>query len=126
MIKLVPLLWRVIQTGKSLCYAEEPRAKCSTPAQVGLTRSELRGRILSLCLLPTLLWLQPRISLGFWALNAHCQATMSISANIPKSFFSRLLPTHSLSSRTCVWDYYDPGSGPCIGLVELQSVLFTI
>ncbi|KFV19790.1 WD repeat-containing protein 78, partial [Tauraco erythrolophus] len=34
---------------------------------------EQRGRIPSLALLPTLLWVQPRTRLAFWAASAHCQ-----------------------------------------------------
>ncbi|KAK4831314.1 hypothetical protein QYF61_016803, partial [Mycteria americana] len=41
--------------------------------QGGLTRAEQRGRIPSLALLATLLWMQPRIRLAFWAVSAHCQ-----------------------------------------------------
>ena len=39
--------------------------------QGGLPRVEQRGRIPSLDLLPTLLWVQPRVQLAFWAVNAH-------------------------------------------------------
>jgi len=36
----------------------------------GLTRAEQRGRITSLDLLATLLFMQPRIQLAFWDANA--------------------------------------------------------
>lgn len=85
--------------------------------QVGFIRSELWGRIPSLCLLPTLLWLQPRTRLAFWALSAHCQVTLSISStNSPKAFFPRLLPTILCPACTCAWDYHRPGSGHCTWL----------
>lgn len=38
----------------------------------GLTRAELKRRISSLELLVTLLLIQPRIPLAFWAVSAHC------------------------------------------------------
>lgn len=38
----------------------------------GLIRAEQRGRIPSLTLLPTMLWMQPRTGLAFWAASVHC------------------------------------------------------
>ncbi|KAK4829642.1 hypothetical protein QYF61_005935 [Mycteria americana] len=67
--------------------------------QGGLTRAEQRGRIPSLALLATLLWMQPRIRLAFWAASAHCQVMLSFSStNTPKSFSSGLPSIPSLPS----------------------------
>ena len=38
----------------------------------GFTRAEQRSRITSLCLLVTLLLMQPRTRLAFWAASTHC------------------------------------------------------
>jgi len=40
-----------------------------------LTRAEQRDRIPSLDLLATLLLMQPRTQLAFWAMSAHCQVS---------------------------------------------------
>ncbi|XP_015480221.1 uncharacterized protein LOC107203155 isoform X2 [Parus major] len=55
----------------------------------------------------TTLWMQPRISLAFWAVRAHCQL----------SFLSIITPSLSLQgcsqSLLCpAWDCHDPGVGP--------------
>ena len=61
-----------------------------------LTRAEQRGRIPSLDLLATVLWMQPRIQLAFWAVSTHCRVMLSfLSSRIPKSFSSGLLSMHS-------------------------------
>ena len=58
----------------------------------GVTRAEQRGRILSLTLLATLLLVQHRIWLAFWAVSAYWWVTLSSSSSsTPTSFSSRLL-----------------------------------
>ena len=70
-----------------------------TALQGGLSRGEQRGRIPSLDLLVTLLVMQPRTQLAFWAASAHCHLMLSfLSTNTPKSFFSGLLSIRSLPS----------------------------
>uniref|UniRef100_A0A663N7B8 ABC-type glutathione-S-conjugate transporter n=1 Tax=Athene cunicularia TaxID=194338 RepID=A0A663N7B8_ATHCN len=65
----------------------------------GLTRAEQRGRIPPLTLLPTLLWVQPRTRLAFWAVSTHCWLTVSFpSTDTPKSFSAGLLSILSLPS----------------------------
>ena len=52
----------------------------------GLTRVELRGRIVFLDLLATLLFMQPRLPLLFWAASTHWQVTLSfLSPSTPPS-----------------------------------------
>ena len=43
-------------------------------------RAEQRGKITSLDLLVTLLSMQPRIWLAFWAASAHCWLMLSLSS----------------------------------------------
>ncbi|TRZ12141.1 hypothetical protein HGM15179_014964 [Zosterops borbonicus] len=62
-----------------LCW--DPRADAAL--QVGLSRAEQWGRIPSLALLPTLLWMQPRTHLAFWALSAHGWIMSSLSSPSP-------------------------------------------
>ncbi|KAK4807440.1 hypothetical protein QYF61_001991 [Mycteria americana] len=67
--------------------------------QGGLTRAEQRGRIPSLDLLATLLWMQPRMLLAFWAASAHCRLMSSLSSiSTPKSFSTGLLSIPSSPS----------------------------
>lgn len=57
------------------------------------------ARITFLCLLATLLWIQPRTELSFWAVTAHSQITFNFSStNSPKSFSLELLVILSLPS----------------------------
>jgi len=65
----------------------------------GLTRVEQRGRIPSLDLLATLLLMQPKTQLAFWAASTHCRVLLSSSSTMtPKSSSSGLLSIHSLPS----------------------------
>ena len=48
-----------------------------TALQGGLTRAEQRGKIPSLALLPTLLWMQPSTRVAFWAASTHCWLVVS-------------------------------------------------
>uniref|UniRef100_A0A8D0FDG9 ABC-type glutathione-S-conjugate transporter n=1 Tax=Strix occidentalis caurina TaxID=311401 RepID=A0A8D0FDG9_STROC len=65
----------------------------------GLTRPEQRGRIPSLALLATLLLMQPRTWLAFWAVSTHCWLIVSFpSTNTPKSSSAGMLSIHSLPS----------------------------
>jgi len=52
--------------------------------QGGLTRAEQRGRITSLDLLATLLLMQPRLRLAFWAVSTHCWVTSSLPNTVDK------------------------------------------
>ena len=56
------------QTGPSPSCAGSPELDAAL--QWGLTRAEQRHRIPSLALLPTVLWMQPRTRLAFWAGSA--------------------------------------------------------
>ena len=65
----------------------------------GFTRVHERGRITILDLLATLLLIQPRIRLAFWAVSGHCCVMLSISSTTaPKTLFSGLPSIHSLLS----------------------------
>ena len=48
-------------------------------------------------LLAILLLVQPKTQLAFWVASAHWQLMLSLSTNTPKSFFSELTSTYSLS-----------------------------
>ena len=64
-----------------------------------LTRAEQSGRIPSLDLMPTLLVMQPRIQLAFWAASAHWWLMSGFSStSTAKSFLAGLLSIHSLPS----------------------------
>jgi len=64
-----------------------------------LTRAEQRGRVPSLDLLATMLLMQPRVWLAFWAASAHCRVMLSFSStSTPKSFSSGLLSVHPAPS----------------------------
>jgi len=100
----------------------------------------------SLDLLATLLLIQPRIQLAFWAVNAHCQVMLSfLSTNSPKSFFAGLLSILSLPSlclclglpqhrvqdlalgfvelhEVCMGPPLKPGKVPLDGMLSLQHV----
>ena len=68
----------------SLLQAEKPQ----------LTQPVLTGGQCDL--LVTLFLMQHRIQFAFWAASAHCQLMLSFSSiNIPKSFSSGLLSSHS-------------------------------
>jgi len=61
-------------------------------ARWGLTRMEEMGRIPSLALLATLLLMQPRTQLAFWAMSAHWWLMSSFSfLSTPKSLSAGLL-----------------------------------
>ena len=65
----------------------------------GLMRVEQRGKIPSLHLLATLLWMQPRTRLAFWAAGAHGRLMSNLSSTrIPESFSAGLLSLHSSPS----------------------------
>jgi len=66
-------------------------------------RAEHKGRIPSLDLLATLLWMQPGILLSFWVVNILCQLRSSFtSTSIPKSFSVGLLSIHSVPQSVLV------------------------
>ncbi|KAK4812332.1 hypothetical protein QYF61_017109 [Mycteria americana] len=90
----------------------------------GLTRAEQRGRITSLDLLATLLFMQPRIWLAFWAASAHCQLTSSFSStSTPKSFSAGLLSIpSSLKPVLILGITLTQLQDPALGLVEPQEV----
>ena len=70
----------------------------------GLTRAEQRARITSLNLLATLLLMQPRIQLAFWAMGTHCSLRSSFSStSTPKSFSAGLLSSPSCPSLYWYW-----------------------
>lgn len=83
----------------------------------GLTREQQRGRIPSLPLLATFLWMQPRTHLSFWAASSQCQGTSSPSSS--STLLSRA--ALHLSIPQPVWE---PGIAPtqvqhlALGLVE--------
>ena len=79
----------------------------------GLMRVEQRGKIPSLHLLATLLWMQPRTRLAFWAAGAHGRLMSNLSSTrIPESV---LILGRALS----------PVQDLALGLVELQEVCCT-
>ncbi|KAK4832903.1 hypothetical protein QYF61_026546 [Mycteria americana] len=87
LIIFVALLWTHSNRSMSFLYWG-PQTQMQYP-RWGLTRVEQRGRITSLDLLVTLLLMQPRIQLAFWAASAHCRVLLSfLSTNTPKSFSS--------------------------------------
>ena len=70
-----------------------------TALQGGSDESGAEGENPPLALLPTLLWMQPRTQLAFWAVSTHCWLTVSFpSTNIPKSFSLGLFSIHSSPS----------------------------
>ena len=72
-------------------------------------RAEHKGRIPSLDLLATLLWMQPGILLSFWVVNILCQLRSSFtSTSIPKSFSVGLLSIHSSPSLYWYWGLPQP------------------
>jgi len=71
------------------------------------SRAEQRGRIPSLNLLATLLLMQPRTRLAFWAVSAHWWLMSNFSSTtILKSFSAWRLSIHSL---LLVWLLYSQG-----------------
>jgi len=67
--------------------------RASQDSRWGLARAKQRGRIPSLDMLATLLEMQSRIWLAFWAASAHCWVMLSFWVNQqpPKSFLAGLL-----------------------------------
>ncbi|XP_068862881.1 metalloreductase STEAP2 isoform X1 [Aphelocoma coerulescens] len=91
LIILVALLWtRSSRSMSFLCW--DPRAGCSAPGGVSLTRAEQRGRIPSPSLLPTLLLAQPRTRLGLWAVSAHGWVMSSLIHQQPQVLLGRAAP----------------------------------
>ncbi|KAK4831337.1 hypothetical protein QYF61_017468 [Mycteria americana] len=88
LIIFVALLWTHSNRPMSfLCWG--PQSGMQYSVGWGLMRAGYRGRITSLDLLVTLLLMQPRIWLAFWAASAHCWLMLSFSStNTPKSFSS--------------------------------------
>ncbi|KAK4812348.1 hypothetical protein QYF61_017125 [Mycteria americana] len=85
-----------------------------TILQVGSHQGRAEGQDHLPRLLATLLWMQPRIRLAFWAVSAHCWLMSSFSPiSTPKSFSAGLLSI--TSSPTCIEteDCPDPGVEPC-------------
>uniref|UniRef100_A0A8C0E917 ABC-type glutathione-S-conjugate transporter n=1 Tax=Bubo bubo TaxID=30461 RepID=A0A8C0E917_BUBBB len=84
-------LWPVRKEDSSeeiVAWAEREWKKCHS-----------RTQIPSLALLATLLLMQPRTWLAFWAVSTHCWLTVSFpSTNTPKSFSLGLLSIHSSPS----------------------------
>lgn len=83
--------------------------------QVGVSPEQNREgrRIPSLELQATLLFLQPRTCLAFWAVSAHCQDMLSfLSTNNPKSFSS--WPLLILTCPACVLLGVPPTHPPCV------------
>ena len=81
----------------------------------GLTRVEWRGRITSFNMLITLLLMQYRIKLAFWAMGANWWMMLSFSStSTPKSFSSAgLLSIHSLPSLYLCSGLPKPMCRPC-------------
>ena len=65
--------------------------------QVRCHSAEQRGRIPSLTLLAMLLWMQPRIQLGFWAARAHCWLTFRLPFSVTLSLKATRLVREDLS-----------------------------
>ena len=85
--------------------------------QVG---SHKKYRITSLDLLVTILLMQLRIQLAFWAANTHCQFMLNLSSvSTLKSFSSGLLSSYSLPS------LYLCLSLPCLRCRTLHLVLLS-
>ena len=80
----------------------------------GLMTAEQMGRITSLDLLVTLLLMQPRIQVAFWAASAPCllMLSLSISQNFQILLFRAVLKPFS-PQPVSAWDCHDPGAGPC-------------
>jgi len=86
-----------------------------------LMRVEQRGRIPSLDLLATLLLMEPRIRLAFWAASAHGRlASRFSSTSTPKSFSSGLLsiPHPVLIPGVALTQMQDPA----LGLAEPHEI----
>ena len=93
----VALLWTRSKTSMSfLCWGLQNWMQYS---RWGLTGAEQRSRTTSLNMLATLILMQPRIRLAFWAASARCQLMLNFSStSTHKSFSSGLLSSHSLPS----------------------------
>ena len=97
----VPALWSPSWTSSGPAPAAPCPSLCWGPqnSRWVLTRAEYRGRIPSLDLLATLLLMQPRIRLAFWAASTHCWVILSfLSTNTLKYFSLGLLSIPSSPS----------------------------
>lgn len=100
-----------------------PRAGCSTPGWVSQEQS--RRAESPLALLATLLWMQPRIQVTFWALSTNCWFMSSPSSTcIPKSFSAGLF---SIFLSPSLYSYQGLPQPRCrtLHLVLLNLVMLT-
>ena len=94
-----------------------------TVFQVGLKRTELRGRITSLDLLVILLLMQSRIQMAFWAARARCLLMLRLSStDIPKSFSVGALKPSSAHPASALEIAPTQEQDLALGLVELHDV----
>ena len=84
-------------TGPHLSYTEDSTPGHGNPHDVSEHRAE--GQIPSLTLLATLLWMQPRIRLAFWAARTHCWLMSSYHPTISSSPFQQ---NYNLLTSACI------------------------
>ncbi|KAK4832076.1 hypothetical protein QYF61_020632 [Mycteria americana] len=97
LIIFVALLWTC--SNRSMSFLCRGLQSWTQYWRWGLTRVGCRDRITSLDLLATLLLMQPRIWLAFWAASTHCQLMSSFSStSTPKSSSAGLLSIPSSPS----------------------------
>ena len=71
-----------------------PQLNQGAQSPSSLTLAVSRGRVTSPSLLATLLWMQPRVRLAFWAAKARCWLMPSCHPPAPPSPWPRLPNTH--------------------------------
>lgn len=105
------LLWtRSSRSTSFLCWG--PRSWTQHCRWV-LTKAEKRGRIPFLDLLPTLLLMEPRKQVAFWAASACWASCQPIPSSLSLQGCSQ-----SVNSPACICarDCPNPAAGPCTGL----------
>ena len=120
LISFVSLLWPHSNRSVSfLCWGLQSWTQHTRQA---LTWTEYRGRIPSLNLLATLLLMQPRIRLAFWAASTCCWVMLSFSSTskvlLSKAALYPFVPQPVLIVGVSMTHVQDPA----VGLVELHEV----
>lgn len=100
---------------KSLLMLWDPELDAAV-FQLGSYQSRVEGQNLSLALLTTLLWMQPRIPVAFWAGNIYCWGMFTLIHQHTQVFLSRaaLNPFTSQPVLMCLClGFLGSSSGPC-------------
>jgi len=99
-------------THPGLSCAKGSRAGCRTPTGSHQSRAEGQNHLPRH--VPTLLGMQLRVRLAFWAVSAHCWAVLSFSSTSTPCP-SRQGCSHTILCPACIcaWDCPNPGAGTC-------------